>query len=452
MSSAGGSASASGGGVLERMVEEATGGGVGGMEVEESDGGVRLQDDGDVEMVSQYEGKGKGKVAALPAEEGEEMQEVDERPFRLFDLPTEIRLEIYRACLTRPYKILLSKRVEKPAPKVEEKLEDEDGSLQDLDQEEYQALRAAGMHVQDTWSQQTRPARATLAGQVFRRGDPRGPARPTLRASSSSSSSRPSTTNASSNTQSPPTLAATSSSTSSINNNIRRAAAQTMKKLVRQPSSSRSRATSSNPLIVPLLGASKTVYKEARDVLYSENIFTLDIFTAVSSLAALHQRSRRRIRHVELEIPTYTEILESFSETVRLGLRYCFGLRRLVVHTPFTLPGGEAAAAAANAAANHGAGGGAAGGVMNGAVIGAAAGGNTTVYANGFDILRWLPQTCEVVLEGTRNREIDAVVGRHLHLAGVQDPVSTIPAQVYLSRCRAEERLIEWLRKGEGEV
>lgn len=29
--------------------------------------------------------------------------------FRLLDLPTEVRLEIYRACLTRPFNILLSK-------------------------------------------------------------------------------------------------------------------------------------------------------------------------------------------------------------------------------------------------------------------------------------------------------------------------------------------------------
>ena len=374
------SASASGGGgVLERMVEEAGGSGRGGEEVGEgmdceSDGGVPLGGAEEVEVEQAYEGKGKGKLAALPDDDGkEEVEEVvkEEKPFRLFDLPTEIRLEIYRACLTRPYNILLSK-VEKPAPPAEKSEEDEENELF----EEILANPRPGWTQSTVASQSRQP---TQSGFAARRGAGRGAARAALRAASSSSSSVPSAP------------ASGNASTTVV-------VGDTPRKPTTKPANpAPPPVTQSDPLLVNLLRASKTVYKEARDVLYAENLFTLNIFTAVPTLACLHQRSRRRIKHIELEIPTYTEILESFSETVRLSLRYCFGLRRLVIHTPFTLPGGEGSGPS---------------------------GGNTTVYANGFDILRWLPQGCEVVVEGTRNREIDVVVGRHMQLAGVQDKVS----------------------------
>ena len=152
-----------------------------------------------------------------------------------------------------------------------------------------------------------------------------------------------------------------------------------------------------DPLIVNVLRLNKAIYKEARSLLYSENIFDLSIDTAVPSLAALHQRSRRLIRHVELEIPSYTEIQDKFSEVVRLSLRYCSGLRKLVIHTPFCLPGGDGTATPNS---------------------------NTQIWAQGFDILRWLPQSCDVELKGQKNPEIEEVVNKHLHLAKTLSPVS----------------------------
>lgn len=47
----------------------------------------------------------------------------EQQPFRLMDLPAELRLNIYRCCLTRPYAILLHK--EPPAP-VEMSQEEKD--------------------------------------------------------------------------------------------------------------------------------------------------------------------------------------------------------------------------------------------------------------------------------------------------------------------------------------
>lgn len=151
-----------------------------------------------------------------------------------------------------------------------------------------------------------------------------------------------------------------------------------------------------DPLLTSILRVNKEVYKEARGVLYSENHFTLDLNTAQSTLACLHQRSRRQIKHIELEIPSYNDILERFQETVRLSLRYCSGLKECRIHMPFMLPGAD----------------------------GSGTTGNPTVYANGFDILRWLPQECNIILEGTTCVEIEQVVNKHRHLAKTLDKVS----------------------------
>jgi hypothetical protein len=124
-------------------------------------------------------------------------------------------------------------------------------------------------------------------------------------------------------------------------------------------------------------------------VLYSENVFVLELESAIETLACLHQRSRRLIRHVELEIPTFNEILDRFQETVRLSLRYCSGLKKFEVNMPFAIPGAD----------------------------GSNTTGNTSVYANGFDILRWLPQDCDVVVHGRACTEVDDVVSKHLTLA-----------------------------------
>ncbi|KAF2206892.1 hypothetical protein CERZMDRAFT_10369, partial [Cercospora zeae-maydis SCOH1-5] len=218
----------------------------------------------------------------------------DVKPFPVMDLPTEIRLEIWRACLTRPYNILLSKRELPPTGKEEN-----------------------GFGVKEK----------------TRRWNP-------------------------------------------------------------QPEPERSQ--NQDPLITNVLRASKEIYKEARSVLYSENHFVLDLNTAMQTLGHLHQRSRRQIKHVELEIPTYNEILERFQETVRLSLRYCSGLKKFIIHMPFTLPGAD----------------------------GSGTTGNTTVYANGFDILRWLPQECDIVMKGNICAEIDTVVNKHLLLAKTLDKVS----------------------------
>lgn len=150
-----------------------------------------------------------------------------------------------------------------------------------------------------------------------------------------------------------------------------------------------------------ILRVNKQIYKEARNVLYADNQFVLNISTAQASLAALHQRSRSQIKHIELTIPSHHEILEKFAEVVRLSLRYCWQLKTFVVKLPFQIPGQNDD------------------GTMSSS-------GGTNVYANAFNILRWLPRGCEVTLEGNVCEDIRRVVGDCARMAATLDPVTIL--------------------------
>lgn len=352
---------------------------------------------------------------ALQAEEDakEDVMEVcpvtdkDEKHFPIMELPTEIRLEIYRACLTRPYNILLSKKEQPPQivekePELSKGVVDVMESLSDAEEVEEDVQRRSNLR--------TRHQRITSGGDAvasaFRRaGVPNGMvrglasrgARPIrLQTSRSAPGSA-----AGNNIPGSPSYGAAQTAGTGM---VFRSATTRPANARRHVNTSRAGVSSSSeparnqnadPLLVNILRASRDVYKEARSVLYNENIFNLDLNTAMPTLACLHQRSRRQIKHIELEIPTYNEILERFQETVRLSLRYCTGLKKIVIHMPFTLPGAD----------------------------GSGTTGNTTVYANGFDILRWLPQECNVIMQGNICSEISTVVNKHLHLAKTLDKV-----------------------------
>jgi hypothetical protein len=345
---------------------------------------------------SQWQDKGKGRAVDVEKE----------RHFAFMELPTELRLEIYRACLTRPCKILLSKTMEpspEPAEEVYLDYTEAEPNPNDLNfYEDHPAAVAAfnrwratpaAIHPRPFNSLHGRSARAGNHPRSFTRLT-----RPVVPRRRQSSTIRFSSDNG--------TLPIASSS--NANDTVHAVAQsqhhtrplparQSLRPRNNLESNTYSRPKNEDPLIVNILRTNKAVYKEARAVLYNENVFDLSIDTAVSSLAALHQRSRRLIRHVELEIPSYTEIQDKFSEVVRLSLRYCSGLRKLVIHTPFCLPGGDG-----NTTPNS----------------------NIQIWAQGFDILRWLPQQCDVVLMGNKNAEIEEVVNKHLHLAKALTPVS----------------------------
>ncbi|KAH6633444.1 hypothetical protein C7974DRAFT_171802 [Boeremia exigua] len=125
-----------------------------------------------------------------------------------------------------------------------------------------------------------------------------------------------------------------------------------------------------DPVVPTILRLNQQIYKEARSVLYSTNTFNLSLFSGTYTLSTLHQRSRSLIKHIVLTIPSHHDILDGFADLVRLGLRYCWGLKTFKVIMQARFPDDNR--------------------VMHA----------TNVHANAFHILRWLPRGCEVLLEG----------------------------------------------------
>ncbi|KAF1940578.1 ENTH-domain-containing protein [Clathrospora elynae] len=149
-----------------------------------------------------------------------------------------------------------------------------------------------------------------------------------------------------------------------------------------------------DPITPEILRLNKLIYKEARQVLYSDNVFTLSLTSGIHTLSTLHQRSRSLIKHVVLTIPSHHDILDGFADLVRLGLRYCWGLKTFRIILQASLPD-------------------------DGRVTGA-----TSVYANAFHILRWLPRGCKVALEGNVSETVKKVVTEEGRLQSVLDELS----------------------------
>lgn len=313
---------------------------------------IPIKDDNQAHIISTADFQDEQSSHSLVIQPAAVEQTQDERPFRLMDLPAEIRVEIYRACLTRPFNILLST---KPPLKAET-----EASI-----ERFAPLSRAGTTSgTHSWAD---PSRLRTR-------------RPTGR------SSRP--TRASANS-----LRQIQATTQTRLAPIPRVPRITTLELTRELEHKEPRPQDQDPILVNLLQVSNLVYKEARPVLYAENTFELDIDTALYTLAQLHQRSRGQIRHMRLTINSHSEILERFAEVVRLSLRYCWRLQVLTINMPFLRPGATSTT------------------------------GNSTVYANAFDILRWLPRQCQVVLEGNISDDIRSVVERNATLAKSLDEV-----------------------------
>jgi hypothetical protein len=372
------------------------------------------------------------------------------RPFRLMDMPPEIRIEIYRACLTRPFDVLLSKEpkpVDREKEREEARLRDEEDDDDEIDDDEGDSFENSSLDSDagvQAFPHGANPLASSAAANTFFNSN-HGTARDaeawvprrtrSQRSLTRSSPQRSASASASASTNANPLINPVSTwAPAPVANNLvrptapvsgprnnhtsfppraRRSAfpATTSSAVVPIPPRA-PRPQDVDPLLVNLLRASKLIYKESRAILYGENTFLLDLDTAQPTLAALHQRSRGQIKNLRVTIPTHNEILERFAEVVRLSLRYCWRLQRFVIHTPFVLPGAE----------------------------GSSTSGNTTVYANAFDILRWLPRQCEVVLEGTVCEEIRRVVEKNSTLAKSLDEVS------FSSRCYSKD----WVQRGKG--
>ncbi|KAK7182699.1 hypothetical protein PSPO01_11280 [Paraphaeosphaeria sporulosa] len=173
---------------------------------------------------------------------------------------------------------------------------------------------------------------------------------------------------------------------------------------------------------VELLRTCSLVYKEARQIFYSENCFTLSIESSVATLAQLHQRSRSLIRSVTLAIPSHHDILDSFADMVRLGLRYCWGLRTFTIRLDVMLPDFDTLPAG-----HHGG-----------------------IYANAFRILRWLPKGCKVILEGNVNESVKRVVAEEGRLLVELDEISYFRRQHQMSGRVSGSSFMPSQRDGKG--
>lgn len=145
-------------------------------------------------------------------------------------------------------------------------------------------------------------------------------------------------------------------------------------------------ATAQANLVPNILCLNRQVYREARSVLYSENIIKLELANSIFSLNSLRQPTRSLLKHIHVSINSYHDILDGFSDLVRLALRYCWGLQSLTI----CLPGGWPTFPTESTPDGKR--------------------GTPNVYANAFHILRWLPRTTKVTLEGDPNPEIIKVV------------------------------------------
>lgn len=125
-------------------------------------------------------------------------------------------------------------------------------------------------------------------------------------------------------------------------------------------------------LTTAILRTSKQVHKEATKVLYSDNMLYMRAPWGPKALQRMKQQQRSLIRRVTIEIPQYPDITDGFVDIIRLGLRYCFGLKHLMIVINAYPPSAMIDVDKSTA----------------------------MFYGDPFRILRWLPKKCVVTLEG----------------------------------------------------
>ncbi|KAF2678330.1 hypothetical protein K458DRAFT_423270 [Lentithecium fluviatile CBS 122367] len=167
-------------------------------------------------------------------------------------------------------------------------------------------------------------------------------------------------------------------------------------------------STSYEEINVALLRTSKAVYKEAHQVLYAENAFTLILCSGTSTLESLHQRSRSFIKHVTVALPSDSDILDGFQDFVRLGLRYCWGVKTFtIVMNSNDTPDASLPPVTSTTPTDK-------------------SNCPTDPYSIAFHILRFLPSGCKIVLKGTVRGSVRAVVEEEGRLLKDLDEVSGV--------------------------
>jgi hypothetical protein len=124
-----------------------------------------------------------------------------------------------------------------------------------------------------------------------------------------------------------------------------------------------------DPLSPKLLQVNKQIHHEALPVLYQANTFNLHLEFSILPLTGLQQRTRSLIKHASITITEHSDVLNcSFADLFTNGLRYCFGLCTLEIHSRVPMPRDRG-------------------------------------YDMNFHILRWLPKGCRVEVRGQQVSE-----------------------------------------------
>jgi hypothetical protein len=158
------------------------------------------------------------------------------------------------------------------------------------------------------------------------------------------------------------------------------------------PLSSEANTSSIQPSIskpcLNLLLISKAIYNEARTVLYSSNEFSIDLDSGAYTLSKLHQHTRKLIRTLSIEISSQDDFLLELPPLIRLGLRYCWGLKELNVTLSESLDCLD------------------------------------LLYPSSMDHLGWLPKGCKICVAGSVSEGIRRLIGKEKSLVVEEDEVS----------------------------
>nr|POE74737.1 hypothetical protein CFP56_37268 [Quercus suber] len=136
------------------------------------------------------------------------------------------------------------------------------------------------------------------------------------------------------------------------------------------------------PVASNIILACRQIHAEANALLYGGNSFLLDLTTAAPFLQRLCQGTRRQFQHMEVELTKPDDAYGPFQHILRLGLRYCSGLKTLLIRMPLKR---RLIDESISAEEMH-------------------------KVTEAFGNLRWLNKSCEVLLQGDVSAEIEAMV------------------------------------------
>ncbi|KAK5017731.1 hypothetical protein LTR16_002258 [Cryomyces antarcticus] len=173
-----------------------------------------------------------------------------------------------------------------------------------------------------------------------------------------------------------------------------------------------------DPLLPGILRLNKQIRAEASPLLYAQNTFDVHMDIALGWLSTLHQRERRLIQRVVLIVEDEYNLEQWGDNLMRLGLRYCRGLKTITIKLSFTF--GHSSYSQPTEPKN------------------------SYNWESFFGHLKWLPKACVPVVVGNVNEKIRKTMEVNALLAAALDERSYAERQYYtFYRQTDQERLLK---------